>query len=88
MEFKVKYLCSYAALMRNYFVHMNMEDIATELASKESREAKLIILIACKFVEPDINIPDTIAETTDEHLDLCVEYMKTEEFKNNFLMVC
>ncbi len=25
MEFKIKYLCSYATLMRNYFLHMNFE---------------------------------------------------------------
>jgi len=27
LEFKLKYLVSYAALMRNYFLHMNFEDI-------------------------------------------------------------
>lgn len=33
LEFKLKYLVSYATLMSNYFVHMNIEDIVTELVS-------------------------------------------------------
>lgn len=31
LEFKLKYLVSYAELMRNYFVHMNFGDIVAEL---------------------------------------------------------
>lgn len=31
LEFKIKYLVSYAALMRNYFIHMNFEDIVNDL---------------------------------------------------------
>lgn len=31
LEFKLKYLVSYAELMRNYFVHMNFADIVSEL---------------------------------------------------------
>jgi len=27
LEFKLKYLVSYAELMRNYFIHMNFTDI-------------------------------------------------------------
>lgn len=27
LEFKIKYLVSYATLMRNYFIHMNFEEI-------------------------------------------------------------
>ena len=71
MEFKIKYLCSYAALMRNYFIHMNMTDIANELMSKNKRDALMIILIACKFVEPDLDVPNTVDEVSDDHLHLC-----------------
>lgn len=88
MEFKIKYLCSYAALMRNYFIHMNMVDISNELMGKNKREALFIILIACKFVEPDLDIPDLVDECTDEHLHFCHEFMKTETFKAKFLLVC
>lgn len=31
LEFKLKYLVSYAQLMRNYFVNMVFQDIVTEL---------------------------------------------------------
>ena len=35
LEFKMKYLVSYATLMNNYFAHMDFEQIAGELASLE-----------------------------------------------------
>ena len=31
LEFKLKYLVSYATLMRNYFMHMNFADIMEDL---------------------------------------------------------
>ena len=31
LEFKLKYLVSYATLMRNYFMHMNFGDIVQDL---------------------------------------------------------
>ena len=31
LEFKIKYLVSYATLMRNYFVHMNFKDLVEDL---------------------------------------------------------
>jgi hypothetical protein len=88
MEFKVKYLCSYAALMRNYFVHMNMDEIATELETKNSNQALMIIIIACKFVEPTLDIPDQVEACNEEHMQLALQYMKTESFKEKFLLVC
>jgi deoxyadenosine/deoxycytidine kinase len=39
LEFKLKYLVSYATLMRNYFMHMNFQDIKNELESKENPKA-------------------------------------------------
>jgi len=35
LEFKLKYLVSYATLMNNYFAHMNFDDIVAELLSLE-----------------------------------------------------
>ena len=39
LEFKLKYLVSYATLMRNYFMHMNFGDIVTDLVGKEDPRA-------------------------------------------------
>jgi deoxyadenosine/deoxycytidine kinase len=39
LEFKLKYLVSYATLMRNYFMHMNFQDIKNELESKDNPKA-------------------------------------------------
>ena len=40
LEFKLKYLVSYAELMRNYFQHMNFEDIVNELKGTEDLRAR------------------------------------------------
>jgi membrane associated rhomboid family serine protease len=46
LEFKLKYLVSYATLMSNYFVHMNIEDIVTELVSLQDPRGRQLILFA------------------------------------------
>ena len=40
LEFKIKYLVSYAALMRNYFIHMNFEDIIQDLYQRQDEKGK------------------------------------------------
>jgi hypothetical protein len=35
LEFKIRYLVSYATLMRNYFLHMNFEEIVQDLYYRE-----------------------------------------------------
>lgn len=40
LEFKLKYLVSYAELMRNYFIHMNFNDIVTELKGTQDTRAQ------------------------------------------------
>lgn len=40
LEFKLKYLVSYAELMRNYFVHMNFQDILNELKGTDDVRAR------------------------------------------------
>ena len=52
LEFKIKYLVSYAALMRNYFIHMNFEDIVQDLFTRDDETGKKILLIACMIVAP------------------------------------
>jgi hypothetical protein len=52
LEFKIKYLVSYATLMRNYFLHMNFEDIVTDLFYRDDQRGKQILLVACMIVAP------------------------------------
>jgi len=40
LEFKLKYLVSYSELMRNYFVHMNFQDILNELKGTDDIRAR------------------------------------------------
>ena len=40
LEFKLKYLVSYATLMQNYFSHMNFNDIVGELIALEDPRAR------------------------------------------------
>ena len=35
LEFKIRYLVSYATLMRNYFLHMNFEELVQDLYYRE-----------------------------------------------------
>ena len=52
LEFKLKYLVSYATLMQNYFSHMNFADIVQELVSKDDERAVKLMLIAAMVVGP------------------------------------
>ena len=58
LEFKLKYLVSYATLMRNYFLHMNFEDIINDLLNTVRDDAtvtlkgKQLIVIATMIVAP------------------------------------
>jgi hypothetical protein len=69
LEFKLKYLVSYATLMSNYFVHMNIEDIVGELVALEDGRGKLLVLFAANIVGPHVqSYPKTIEDVTPEHL--------------------
>ena len=52
LEFKLKYLVSYATLMNNYFSHMNFQDIVAELISLEDPRGRQLLLIASMIVGP------------------------------------
>ena len=56
LEFKLKYLVSYATLMTNYFVHINLEDIIADLVSLEDKRGRYLILIATNIVGPKIMV--------------------------------
>jgi len=76
MEFKVKYLVSYATLMRNYFIHMNFDEIVQDL---ENRDSKAIIVITCMIVAPKaMSYPSKAEEITEEHLKQASEYMLSD----------
>jgi hypothetical protein len=69
LEFKLKYLVSYATLMSNYFVHMQIDDIVGELVSLEDGRGKLLVLFAANIVGPKVqNYPKTIQDVTPDHL--------------------
>lgn len=52
LEFKLKYLVSYATLMSNYFSHMNFNDITAELMSLGDERGDKLLLIAAMVVGP------------------------------------
>ena len=52
LEFKLKYLVSYAELMRNYFIHMNFVDIVNELKATSDVRGRQLILICANVVGP------------------------------------
>ena len=53
LEFKIKYLVSYATLMRNYFVHMNFEEIISDLTNRDDDKGKKILVVSCMIVGPN-----------------------------------
>lgn len=58
LEFKLRYLVSYAQLMRNYFLNMNFEDVVQDLmySAREDEsldlKGKQLVMIACMIVSP------------------------------------
>lgn len=46
----MKYLVSYATLMRNYFLHMNFEDIVADLSQNEI--GRKLLVVALMIVAP------------------------------------
>ena len=56
LEFKLKYLVSYATLMNNYFSHMNFQDIVAELISLEDPRGRQLLLIAAMIVGPQEHV--------------------------------
>jgi hypothetical protein len=58
LEFKLKYLVSYATLMRNYFLHMNFENMVHDLMNNQREDATItlrgrqLLVITCMIVSP------------------------------------
>ena len=53
LEFKIKYLVSYATLMRNYFLNMNFDEIIQDVFSRDDDKGKQILLVSCMLVAPN-----------------------------------
>ena len=54
LEFKLKYLVSYAQLMHNYFIHMNWTDMVAELLATSDVRARKLMLIVASVVGPNL----------------------------------
>ena len=67
LEFKLKYLVSYATLMQNYFSHMNFEDIVGELMSLEDGRGRKLMLIAAMIVGPQEIVSGSIRVLIDSY---------------------
>ena len=54
LEFKLKYLVSYAQLMHNYFIHMNWAEMVSELLATNDVRGKKLMLIVASVVGPNL----------------------------------
>jgi len=73
LEFKIKYLVSYATLMRNYFIHMNFEEIIADLLSRSDPRAQKILVVACMIVAPnELSYPNSSDQITEDQVQSSV----------------
>ena len=98
LEFKMKYLVSYAQLMHNYFVNMVFTDIQSELERVEALEENadlnklgsrilFVVIIIClpQLIE---GIPLDPEQITDEHLTAVKGHITSQEFLDKFKNMC
>jgi len=89
LEFKIKYLVSYATLMRNYFIHMNFEEIIADLMSRDEQRGKQILVVACMIVAPnDLSYPNSVESISEEHINNAIQFLQTERFRHMFTLMC
>ena len=75
--------------MRNYFLHMNFNDLVAELQSVQDLRARQLMLIAANVVGPnEIEFPDNLAAITEEHLQFAEEFLCSEAFRAKFQQIC
>lgn len=85
LEFKLKYLVSYAQLMRNYFLHMSFPEIVEELKGKEDLRARQLVVIAANVVAPNVRAyPETPDQMTEADFTFAEEFLASEDFKGRF----
>lgn len=80
MEFKVKYLTSYAGLLNQYFINLNFNEVVHDIVASGDARGLIIVLITCMVVKPQEFIPPSPQEISSELLESAVNYMKSEEF--------
>ena len=97
LEFKLKYLVSYAQLMRNYFVNMVFADIQSELVRIDEAEENVdlnklgskMIVITCMIVSPNsLGELATASDITADHIIKAKELMLSDPFKESFRNMC
>ena len=81
MEFKIKYLSSYAGLLQQYFVNINCSEVVNDIVNSRDERALIVILITWMIVNPDKFIPQSPTDITPELLVEAWNYMKTDEFE-------
>lgn len=58
LDFKLRYLVSYATLMQNYFLHMNFTELVAEFLSKDDIRGRILLMIVSMVVGPNLyNFP-------------------------------
>jgi hypothetical protein len=89
LEFKLKYLVSYAELMRNYFIHMNFHDIVNELVQRQDLRTRQLLLICANIVGPtQITYPETLEAMSLEEYEFAEEFVLSDVFRYKFNQIC
>ena len=81
MEFKIKYLSSYAGLLQQYFVNINCSEVVNDIVNSGDERALIVILITWMIVNPDKFIPQSPNDISPELLVEACNYMKTRDFE-------
>lgn len=66
MEFKLRYLNSYAHLLDTYFQNLNFEEIVGQIETSEESTGKVLVLIACMIVDQEEFKIESPEHITDE----------------------
>jgi hypothetical protein len=97
LEFKLKYLVSYAQLMRNYFINMVFHDIMSELIRTDSHPEnadlfnlgqKMILISALIVRNQDFPRIESVEAITPEQLVRGCQVVLTDEFRRDFESMC
>lgn len=87
MEFKIKYLTSYAGLLNQYFINLNFNEVVNEIVSGGDTRGLIIALVVCMVIKPEDFIPASVEEITSDLLEEAVNYMKTEDFGEIYMRI-
>ena len=90
MEFKLKYLNSYASLLDTYFQNLNFDDIVTSISEYGEGEGRVLILLTCMIVDQNRFALSDPSEITEEILNEACRAMQTGDhgFHDKFKTIC